>query len=90
MYAELHAWSNFTFLEGGSHPEELVDRAADLGLAAIALTDRDGLYGMVRFAAPGAASAASRRSSAASSPLKTARASCCWSKTRAATPTSAS
>ncbi len=49
-YAELHSWSNFTFLEGGSHPEELVDRAADLGLAAIALTDRDGLYGAVRFA----------------------------------------
>ena len=49
-YAELHSWSNFTFLEGGSHPEELADRAADLGLAAIALTDRDGLYGAVRFA----------------------------------------
>ncbi len=49
-YAELHAWSNFTFLEGGSHPEELIDRAAELELAAIALTDRDGLYGTVRFA----------------------------------------
>lgn len=49
MYAELHSWSNFTFLEGGSHPEELVDRAAELGLAALALTDRDGLYGCVRF-----------------------------------------
>ncbi len=50
-YAELHSWSNFTFLEGGSHPEELVDRAAALGLTAVALTDRDGLYGAVRFAA---------------------------------------
>lgn len=50
MYAELHAWSNFSFLQGGSHPEELVERAAELGLAAIALTDRDGLYGAVRFA----------------------------------------
>ncbi len=49
-YAELHTWSNFTFLAGASHPEELVERAAELGLAAIALTDRDGLYGMVRFA----------------------------------------
>ncbi|HEY1977311.1 MAG TPA: error-prone DNA polymerase [Candidatus Baltobacteraceae bacterium] len=49
-YAELHCWSNFSFLEGGSHPEELVDRAAALGLAAVALTDRDGLYGAVRFA----------------------------------------
>ncbi|HMF27245.1 MAG TPA: error-prone DNA polymerase, partial [Candidatus Cybelea sp.] len=51
MYAELHAWSNFSFLQGGSHPEELIERAAELGLAAIALTDRDGLYGAVRFAA---------------------------------------
>ena len=49
-YAELHAWSNFSFLQGGSHPEELVRRAAELGLDAIALTDRDGLYGAVRFA----------------------------------------
>ena len=51
MYAELHVWSNFTFLEGGSHPETLVERAAELGLTAVALTDRDGLYGSVRFAA---------------------------------------
>ena len=49
MYAELHAWSNFSFLQGGSHPEELVERAAELGLTALALTDRDGLYGAVRF-----------------------------------------
>ena len=49
-YAELHAWSNFSFLQGGSHPEELIERAAELGLSAIALTDRDGLYGAVRFA----------------------------------------
>ena len=49
-YAELHCWSNFTFLEGGSHPEELVEHAAALGLRSLALTDRDGLYGAVRFA----------------------------------------
>jgi error-prone DNA polymerase len=49
-YAELHCWSNFTFLQGASHPEELIERAAELGLRAIALTDRDGLYGAVRFA----------------------------------------
>ena len=48
-YAELHAWSNFTFLEGASHPEESVERALELGLHALALTDRDGLYGMVAF-----------------------------------------
>ena len=50
IYAELHSWSNFTFLEGGSHPEDLVERAIELGLHALALTDRDGLYGTVRFA----------------------------------------
>ncbi len=49
-YAELHCRSNFTFLEGASHPEELVERAIALGLEALALTDRDGVYGAVRFA----------------------------------------
>ena len=48
-YAELHAYSNFTFLSGASHPEDLADRASEIGLAALALTDRDGLYGSVRF-----------------------------------------
>jgi error-prone DNA polymerase len=48
-YAELHSWSNFTFLEAASHPEELVAAALDRGLTGIALTDRDGLYGQVRF-----------------------------------------
>jgi error-prone DNA polymerase len=47
-YAELRCKSNFSFLEGASHPEELADRAADLDLAALALADRDGLYGVVR------------------------------------------
>jgi error-prone DNA polymerase len=49
-YAELHAHSNFTFLKGGSHPEELVEAAAQAGLHALAITDCDGLYGAVRFA----------------------------------------
>ena len=49
-YAELHAWSNFTFLEGASHPENLVSRGLALGLHSVALADRDGLYGAVRFA----------------------------------------
>ncbi len=49
-YAELHVHSNFSFLDGASHPEELVAEAARLGLAALALTDHDGLYGVVRFA----------------------------------------
>ena len=49
-YAELHCHSNFSFLDGASHPEELVAEAARLGLDALALTDHDGLYGVVRFA----------------------------------------
>src|SRR5215207_3025890 len=48
MYAPLWCKSNFSFLEGASHPEELVEEAHRLGLRSIALTDRDGVYGMVR------------------------------------------
>jgi error-prone DNA polymerase len=47
-YAELHCRSNFSFLEGGSHPEELVERAHALGYEAIAMTDRATLAGIVR------------------------------------------
>ena len=47
-YAELHCFSNFTFLEGASHAEELVQQAASLGLKAIAITDRNTLAGVVR------------------------------------------
>ena len=47
-YAELRCKSCFSFLEGASHPEELVRRAAELGLSALALTDVNGLYGVVR------------------------------------------
>ncbi|MBO0692514.1 MAG: PHP domain-containing protein, partial [Acidimicrobiaceae bacterium] len=49
-YAELHCHSNFSFLDGASHPEELVAEAVQLGLDALAITDHDGLYGVVRFA----------------------------------------
>ncbi|HUZ20411.1 MAG TPA: error-prone DNA polymerase [Acidimicrobiales bacterium] len=49
-YAELHAHSNFSFLDGASSPEELVEEAVRLGLEALALTDHDGCYGVVRFA----------------------------------------
>lgn len=47
-YAELHMLSNFSFLEGGSHPEELVLRAAELGYRAVAITDECTLSGAVR------------------------------------------
>ena len=49
MYAELHCHSNYSFLEGASHPEDLVARARDLEIPALAITDRNGLYGAVRF-----------------------------------------
>ncbi|MFV0496330.1 error-prone DNA polymerase [Mycobacterium sp.] len=49
-YAELHAHSAYSFLDGASTPEELVEEAVRLDLRALALTDHDGLYGAVRFA----------------------------------------
>ena len=49
-YAELHAHSAFSFLDGASPPEALVQEAVRLGLSGLALTDHDGLYGVVRFA----------------------------------------
>ena len=49
-YAELHCHSNFSFLDGACSPEELAEEAARLGLEALALTDHDGFYGVVRFA----------------------------------------
>ena len=47
-YAELHCRSNFSFLCGASHPEELVERAIDLGYSALAITDECSLAGVVR------------------------------------------
>ena len=48
-YIELHCHSNFSFLDGGSHPAELAMRAAELEMPALAITDRGGVYGAVRF-----------------------------------------
>ena len=47
-YAELRCRSNYSFLRGASHPDELVERAAALGYSALALTDQDGVHGVVR------------------------------------------
>src|SRR5476651_1385611 len=47
-YAELQVTSNFSFLRGGAHPNELVEQAAALGYSAIAVTDRNSLAGIVR------------------------------------------
>lgn len=46
MYAELICRTHYSFLRGASHPSEVVQRAAELGLAALAITDRDGVYGV--------------------------------------------
>src|SRR3712207_1114227 len=47
-YGELDVTTNFSFLRGASHPDELVFRAAELGYRAIAVTDRNSLAGVVR------------------------------------------
>ncbi|MDH4059280.1 MAG: error-prone DNA polymerase [Aquincola sp.] len=63
-YAELHCRSNFSFLVGASHPQELVARAAQLGYAAIAITDECSVAGVVR------AHEEARRQAEAGNPLK--------------------
>src|SRR5947199_10022570 len=47
-HAELHCHSNYSFLEGASHPAELVPRARDLEMPALAITDRNGFYGAAK------------------------------------------
>lgn len=49
-YAELHSHTNFSFLDGASHPHALVERAAGLGYEALAITDHDGFHGAAHFA----------------------------------------
>jgi error-prone DNA polymerase len=49
-YAELHAHSNFSFLDGAASPEQLLEESARLGLHSLAITDHDGFYGIVRMA----------------------------------------
>ena len=49
-YAELHAHSSYSFLDGASSPEDLAEEAERLGLHALAISDHDGFYGIVRFA----------------------------------------
>src|SRR5712671_4229595 len=48
-YIELHASSAFSFLRGGSFPEQLAETAAEMGMLAMALLDRNGVYGAQRF-----------------------------------------
>ena len=48
-YVELHAASAFSFLAGASQPEELIERAGELGMPSMALADRNGVYGVARF-----------------------------------------
>src|SRR5690349_18906417 len=49
-YVELHCHSNFSLLDGASHPEDLIKRAAELGMSVLALTDHDAVYGAIPFA----------------------------------------
>jgi len=49
-YSELHCHSGFSFLDGASNPEDLAQRAHQIGLSALALTDHDDLGGIPRFA----------------------------------------
>ncbi len=49
-YVELHCHTNFSLLDGASHPEDIVARASELGMHALAVTDHAGLYGAVKFA----------------------------------------
>ena len=48
-YVELHCHTNYSLLDGASHPEDLLHRAKILGMDSLAVTDHDGLYGVVRF-----------------------------------------
>src|SRR5258705_11375119 len=50
MYAELHCHSAYSFLDGASPPDEVLAEAHRLGNPALALTDRDGVYGSLAFA----------------------------------------
>ena len=77
-FAELAATTNFSFLRGASHPEEMVARAAELGLAGIGIADRNTLAGIVRahtFARENAEAMGAMRESfpARGSPSSTAR-----------------
>src|SRR3954471_18424150 len=49
-FVHLHVASGYSLRHGASHPKELVERAAEHGMDALALTDRDGAYGVVKFA----------------------------------------
>ena len=81
-YAELHCLSNFTFLRGASHPEELVERAAALGYDALALTDECSFAGVVRahLAAKRVRPAADRRHRSAARRRHEAGAACARSR----------
>ena len=53
MFVPLRAQSNYSFMEGASHPEELVEACAALGIPAVGVADRDGVYGVARAYARG-------------------------------------
>ncbi|QYM75895.1 error-prone DNA polymerase [Leucobacter luti] len=69
-YAELHAHSHFSFLDGAAAPDELIAEATRLGLTGLAITDHDGFYGAAVFAA--AAESAARKAASAHAAAQTA------------------
>ncbi|WP_273661091.1 error-prone DNA polymerase [Corynebacterium heidelbergense] len=64
-FAELHCCTTYSFLAGASEPEELVEKALELGLVALSCVDRDGFYGAARFATAAAEALADRGQSLA-------------------------
>ena len=89
MYAELHAHSAFSFLDGASLPDELATAAAELGYDAFALTDHNGCQRLDGVRAGGQGARRARRSTGRRSTSRTAATSRCWSRRRRAGATSA-
>ena len=86
-YVELHAHSYYSLLDGVPSPEELVQRAAEYEMPALALTDHDALYGAPRFDQAARAPASSRSSARRSRWSMAAVISPCWPKPIRAMPT---
>ena len=89
MYVELHARSAFSFLEGACLPEELAGACAHFDMPAMAIMDRNGVYGAPRFHLAAKKAGIARARSAPKSPAPTAAPTRCSSKRARATRTSA-
>ena len=88
-YAELHCHSNFSFLDGASGPDELVEEAVRLGLHGLALTDHDGFYGAPLFAETAQLHADSRGAASRRSTVPSCRWAAAVRRTASPTPRAA-